>query len=82
MHAWDPEQGDLAQLILVLATLDKLSHDRDSWPVFVHCAEGKDRTGYCVAAYRMVFDSWPSVDAIEEMFDYRFNTIWVRNPGF
>ena len=26
--------------------------------------------------------NWPADDAILEMFDFRFNTIWFRNPAF
>ena len=82
MRAWDPDQGDAAQLVLVMATLDRLRHDPKTWPIFIHCAGGKDRTGYSVAAYRMAFENWKPDDAIEEMFDYHFNTAWFRNPAF
>lgn len=74
-HAWDPEE---AELVLFLKALE----NRDNWPVFVHCAEGRDRTGYSVATYRMVAENWSVDDALHEMFDFRFNTIWFRNPAF
>ena len=74
-HAWDPEE---AQLVLFL----KIIEDPKNWPVFVHCAEGRDRTGYSVATYRMVVENWPVNDALHEMFDFHFNTIWFRNPAF
>jgi protein tyrosine/serine phosphatase len=74
-HAWDPEE---AQLVLFLKILD----DPKNWPVFVHCAEGRDRTGYSVATYRMVVEKWRADDAIHEMFDFRFNAVWFRNPSF
>ena len=35
-----------------------------------------------LTAYRMLFENWTADDAIHEMFDFRFNTIWFRNPGF
>lgn len=79
MDAWDPEE---AELVLFLTQLERLLKDPDSAPVFVHCAEGKDRTGYSIAAYRMLFENWTADDAIHEMFDFRFNTVWFRNPGF
>ncbi|WDT74184.1 MAG: dual specificity protein phosphatase family protein [Candidatus Manganitrophus sp.] len=79
MDAWDPEE---AELVLFLTQLERILKDPDSAPVFVHCAEGKDRTGYSIAAYRMLFENWTADDAIHEMFDFRFNTIWFRNPGF
>lgn len=79
MDAWDPEE---AELVLFLTALERILKDPASAPVFVHCAEGKDRTGYAIAAYRMVFENWTPEDTIHEMFDFRFNTIWFRNPGF
>ena len=82
MHAWDPDQGQVAQLVLVMATLDRLRRDQQGSPVFVHCAAGRDRTGYTIAAYRMIFENWSADDAIEEMFDFRFNTVYFRNPEF
>jgi len=74
-HAWDPEE---AQLVLFM----KILNDPKNWPVFVHCAEGRDRTGYSVATYRMAVESWTVDDALHEMFDFRFNALWFRNPTF
>lgn len=74
-RAWDPKEAELAEVLKVIA-------NRDNWPVFVHCAHGRDRTGYVVATYRMLVDGWSADDAIREMYDFHFNTIWFRNPGF
>jgi tyrosine-protein phosphatase SIW14 len=82
MRAWNPGQGDIAQLALVMKTLDRLTKDPNARPVFIHCAEGRDRTGYTVAAYRIMFENRMPNDAIAEMFDYRFNRIWFGNPQF
>jgi protein tyrosine phosphatase (PTP) superfamily phosphohydrolase (DUF442 family) len=81
MHAWDPDQ---AQLIVLMNVLDRALKDPASYPVFIHCAEGKDRTGYSVATYRMVSQEphWKANDAILEMYDFGFNEIWFRNPSF
>lgn len=79
MDAWDPEE---TELVLFLTELERILKDPDRTPAFVHCAEGKDRTGYSIAVYRMVFENWTAEDAIHEMFDFRYNTIWFRNPGF
>jgi tyrosine-protein phosphatase SIW14 len=79
MDAWDPEE---AELVLLLTLLERVLNDPELRPVFIHCAEGKDRTGYGIAAYRMVFENWTPDDAIHEMFDFRFNPIWFRNPTF
>jgi protein tyrosine phosphatase (PTP) superfamily phosphohydrolase (DUF442 family) len=36
-------------------------------PVFIHCAEGKDRTGTMCAVWRMEHDGWTPARALEEM---------------
>ncbi len=74
-RAWHPEEQDLVIFLRVL-------EDQNNWPVFVHCAEGKDRTGYAVATYRIVTEHWTPDDAIHEMFDFHYNAIWFKNPGF
>ena len=47
-------------------------------PIFVHCEHGSDRTGVCMAAYRVVVQGWSKKDAIREMTkgDYGFHGIW------
>lgn len=42
---------------------DLLGHNG---PTFVHCMEGKDRTGLAVALYRCEHDGWSPSDAIKE----------------
>jgi protein tyrosine phosphatase (PTP) superfamily phosphohydrolase (DUF442 family) len=79
MRAWHPEQEDI---VLFLSTLRRALADPNRWPVFVHCAEGKDRTGYVIAAYRIIEQRWDADDAIHEMFDFHYNPIWFGNPAF
>jgi protein tyrosine/serine phosphatase len=79
MHAWDP---DKAQLIVLMNVLNRALKEPASYPVFIHCAEGKDRTGYSVATYRMLSQDWDANNAILEMYDFGFNEIWFRNPDF
>ncbi len=74
-RAYRPREADIARFL-------KLMQDPAQAPVFIHCAEGRDRTGYNVAAYRMVLQGWSAEDAILEMRTFRFNRIWVGNPGF
>ncbi len=38
----------------ILAVLD----DRTKWPIYVHCAYGRDRTGYAVGLYRLRIQEW------------------------
>ena len=40
--------------------------DRDSYPVFVHCDQGADRTGFMVGLYRIAFQGWSADRANEE----------------
>jgi tyrosine-protein phosphatase SIW14 len=60
----------------------KVMEDPANWPVFVHCAQGRDRTGYNTAAYRMVYQGWQAEDAIQEMHTFHFNRIWFWDPHF
>jgi protein tyrosine/serine phosphatase len=39
-------------------------------PVLVHCELGRNRTGFMVAAYRVVFQDWSVQSAVEEMEKY------------
>ena len=41
MRAWDP---DTEEIVLFLSTVRRLVADPSRWPVYVHCAEGRDRT--------------------------------------
>lgn len=46
--------------------------DPASLPVYVHCKEGRHRTGVMTAAYRMANEGWTSVQAFKEMKAYKF----------
>ncbi|MBO0724830.1 MAG: tyrosine-protein phosphatase [Blastocatellia bacterium] len=50
----------------------QLVNDENNWPVFVHCAGGRHRTGVLLAVYRMEVDGWNARQAFEEMKDYKF----------
>jgi len=47
-------------------------NDERNWPVFVHCAGGRHRTGVLLAVYRMEMDGWDARRAYSEMKDYKF----------
>ena len=61
-----------AELEKVLAIFD------DPDPVLVHCWGGSDRTGYAVAAYRILRQGWSAEDACREMNRYWHDP--KRNP--
>ncbi len=53
-----------------------LVNDPANWPVYVHCAGGRHRTGAMIAVYRMAVQGWDANRAYEEMKDYDFYTRW------
>ena len=50
----------------------RLVKDQAIWPVYVHCAAGKHRTGALIAAYRMSMEGWDAERAYKEMKDFGF----------
>ncbi len=50
----------------------KLVNDPAHWPVYVHCAAGRHRTGAMTAIYRITHDSWTADQAYQEMKRYGF----------
>ena len=52
----------------------QIVNDPGNWPVYVHCAGGRHRTGVMTAAYRMTMDGWDIERAYREMKDYDFYT--------
>jgi tyrosine-protein phosphatase SIW14 len=58
-----------------------LVNDPASQPVYVHCKEGRHRTGVMTAVYRMTAHGWNADRAFKEMKDYRFG--WdILHPEF
>jgi len=45
------------------------------WPLLIHCAQGRDRTGAVCAAYRIAIDGWTLAEALEEMESYGGDTL-------
>jgi len=50
----------------------KIMEDRTNWPVLIHCAAGKERSGVLVAVYRIAIQGWTFDRALEEMIAYGF----------
>lgn len=50
----------------------RLVQDPARRPVLVHCAQGKHRTGFFVALYRMVANGWSFGRAIQEMDSFGY----------
>lgn len=53
----------------------------ENFPVYVHCAAGKDRTGLVMGLYRVYQDGWDPYDAWDEMVDIGFNR-WLFGLGY
>lgn len=65
VYSWRVEElAPPEQLREVLALL------RSTEPVLLHCASGADRTGYTVAALRVLDEGWPLERAVAEMRRY------------
>jgi protein tyrosine phosphatase (PTP) superfamily phosphohydrolase (DUF442 family) len=50
----------------------KLVNDPANWPVYVHCAGGRHRTGEMTAIYRVTHDTWSADRAFAERKDYDY----------
>ena len=57
-----------------------LVNDPKNWPVFVHCAGGRHRTGEMTAIYRITHDSWTADQAYQEMEQYDYYSIGGHGP--
>jgi len=58
------------------ASFLQIVNDQANWPVFIHCAGGRHRTGVMTAVYRMAVDGWGVDQAYQEMKRYDFSTSW------
>lgn len=78
--AWAVEAGIRSPLAFGLSSVFPPDHDsvmlatsvlaNDLYrPLFLHCHMGVDRTGFIVAAYRMMYQGWTYEAALKEMRD-------------
>jgi tyrosine-protein phosphatase SIW14 len=74
-RTWSPDEHNIVLFLRVL-------RDTSNWPVFVHCAQGRDRTGVAVASYRMAVQGWTADEAIKEMHVFHNNWWWIENAKF
>ncbi len=44
----------------------------DNYPIFIHCKQGRDRTGLVSGLYRVFAESWAAERAYQEMLDLGF----------
>jgi protein tyrosine/serine phosphatase len=53
-----------------------LVNDQTLWPVYIHCAGGRHRTGIMTAVYRITNEGWDIDRAYTEMKNFDFYTRW------
>ncbi len=70
-----PSEEDLRRFFEVVL-------DRNRRPVYVHCAQGKDRTGTMCALYRIEVDGWTPDEAIAEMQDFGYHDVYKDLVAF
>ncbi len=76
MQDWAyPTEESLNKLYDVLAEMKIAKDGGESsvpLPAFVHCAQGRNRSGFFSASYRVEVNGWSYPDARQEMFDRGF----------
>jgi protein tyrosine phosphatase (PTP) superfamily phosphohydrolase (DUF442 family) len=66
-HAWDkPTDEEVGRFFTLLAASPQRK-------VYVHCQQGRDRTGAMVALYRVAVDHWCPASAVAEMKAYHYH---------
>ncbi len=70
-----PTKQQITRLLAVLNSADQT-------PVFVHCRQGKDRTGAVIACYRIEHDHWTNVKALAEAKQYGLHRFQVPRANY
>jgi tyrosine-protein phosphatase SIW14 len=66
-----PSPDNLAMFLSVV-------RDATNQPVYVHCREGRHRTGVMTAVYRMTTNRWTADQAFDEMKHYKFGSDFLH----
>ena len=69
-----PKPADLLRAV-------KIIENQDSHPIYVHCLHGRDRTGFVIAAYKIIHNDWTVEKAYQEAVDSGHNT-WFHDLIF
>lgn len=54
-----------------VAKAERVLSDPANWPVYVHCSQGQDRTGYIVGVFRELYEGKTAPCALAELQHYR-----------
>jgi protein tyrosine/serine phosphatase len=64
---WSADRVDVSEVLRQIKSSPK--------PIFIHCQQGRDRTGLAVAAYRLA-EGMGAKDACQELRNFRVNFWW------
>jgi tyrosine-protein phosphatase SIW14 len=66
-HAWDTPTDDQVGRFFMLLAANRQTK------IFIHCQQGRDRTGVMMALYRIAVDHWCADSAVAEMNAYHYH---------
>jgi protein tyrosine/serine phosphatase len=75
----NPFRPDSTKVLAFLQTVASASADGGA--VYVHCRQGMDRTGFAVAAYRILSEGWDADRAMTELRSYQAFPHALLFPG-
>jgi hypothetical protein len=78
INTWNIKRKDV---VTALQDLRRASRDA---PVLLHCQHGADRTGMISALYRILYQGWSKVAALDEMQNgmFGYHAVWGNIPRF
>ncbi len=78
INTWNIQRKDV---VVALQDLRRASRDV---PVLLHCQHGADRTGMISALYRILYQGWSKVAALDEMQNgmFGYHAVWGNIPRF
>ncbi len=78
INTWHIERED------VVAALQNLRRASRDAPVLLHCQHGADRTGMITALYRILYQGWSKLAALDEMQNgmFGYHAVWGNIPRF
>ncbi len=78
INTWNIKRKD------VVAALQDLRRASRDAPVLLHCQHGADRTGMISALYRILYQGWSKVAALDEMQNgmFGYHAVWGNIPRF
>jgi protein tyrosine phosphatase (PTP) superfamily phosphohydrolase (DUF442 family) len=78
INTWNIKRAD------VVTALQNLRRASRNAPVLLHCQHGADRTGMISALYRILYQSWSKVAALDEMQNgmFGYHAVWGNIPRF